>query len=145
MHGAAGAGLESARGSEVWARGTERADTPPFEAAMEASTQISIRRSCECHPGFLYANEATFKAHLKSARHLAWEQAFVNRSLRSLLGQREKEVAGLKRQIREAVRAADAHLFRRGGLYCGMCGQEASCGGCGSGPDRFVATAPLSL
>ena len=54
--------------------------------------------TCDCNPGKVYSSRSTFRSHLKSQRHLRWENVSDVTKLRV---EYESEIRGLKRHIAE--------------------------------------------
>lgn len=59
--------------------------------------------TCPCRPDFVYKTRASFQAHVRSARHVAWEDEAALRDARLTIVRLEAENLRLKRVIDELI------------------------------------------
>lgn len=102
--------------------------------AAEGSLAESYQ--CDCNPGKLYRNRATFAAHRKTQRHRAWEAERSGRDAAARDAEKVAEIARLRRRVRELeeIIASGGHRRRvsETAKKRVAASQDWSCGACRS-------------
>lgn len=71
--------------------------------------------NCGCNPSFTYKTRQCYNNHLKSTRHVSWQQAQDIRNLRERIVQLENQLSALRIETdmwkEAAIRSRQQHSF----------------------------------